>query len=57
MDQRRSHDRDAPGIDAEGAVRPALVEAPAFLDETLKAVGPEFAVALGVAFRKLQETA
>lgn len=31
-------------------------EAPAFLDETLKAVGPEFAVALGVAFRKLQET-
>lgn len=31
-------------------------EAPAFLDETLKAAGPEFAVALGVAFRKLQET-
>ena len=33
------------------------VEAPAFLDETLKAVGPEFAVALGAAFRKLQENA
>lgn len=34
----------------------AQTEAPAFLDETLKAAGPEFAVALGVAFRKLQET-
>lgn len=31
------------------------VEAPAFLDAVLKAVGPEFSVALGVAFRKLQE--
>lgn len=35
----------------------AQVEAPAFLDETLKAVGPEFSVALGAAFRKLQESA
>ncbi len=33
------------------------VEAPAFLDDILKTVGPEFAVALGVAFRKLQESA
>lgn len=33
----------------------AQVEAPAFLDDTLKAVGPEFAVALGVAVRRLQE--
>ena len=31
------------------------VEAPAFLDEVLKTVGPEFAVALGVALRRLQE--
>ncbi len=31
------------------------VEAPAFLDEVLKSVGPEFTVALGIAFRKLQE--
>ncbi len=35
----------------------AQVEAPAFLDEVLKAAGPEFTVALGVAFRKLQEAA
>lgn len=33
------------------------VEAPAFLDEVLQAVGPEFSVALGVALRKLQEAA
>lgn len=32
------------------------VEAPAFLDEVLQSVGPEFSVALGAAFRKLQET-
>ena len=32
------------------------VEAPAFLDEVLKAVGPEFTVAVGIAFRKLQES-
>ena len=31
------------------------VEAPAFLDEVLKSVGPEFSVAIGLAFRKLQE--
>lgn len=31
------------------------VEAPAFLDEVLKKVGPEFAVAVGVALRRLQE--
>lgn len=29
--------------------------APAFLDEVLKGVGPEFTVAVGIAFRKLQE--
>lgn len=33
------------------------VEAPAFLDDVLKSVGPEFSVAIGVAFRKLQESA
>ncbi|MDO8564708.1 MAG: pilus assembly protein PilM [bacterium] len=33
----------------------AHVEAPAFLDAVLKQVGPEFSVALGIAFRKLQE--
>ena len=33
----------------------AQVEAPAFLDEILKSVGPEFSVALGIAFRRLQE--
>jgi type IV pilus assembly protein PilM len=32
------------------------VEAPAFLEEVLKQVGPEFTVALGVAFRELQES-
>lgn len=31
------------------------VEAPAFLDEVLQSVGPEFTVAIGIAFRKLQE--
>jgi type IV pilus assembly protein PilM len=31
------------------------VEAPAFLDEVLKKVGPEFAVAVGIALRRLQE--
>ena len=31
------------------------VEAPAFLEDMLKSVGPEFTVALGIAFRKLQE--
>lgn len=34
----------------------AQVEAPAFLDEVLKAAGPEFTVAIGIAFRKLQES-
>lgn len=33
------------------------VEAPAFLDDVLKTVGPEFSVAVGIAFRKLQESA
>lgn len=33
----------------------AKTEAPAFLDEILKETGPEFAVAVGVALRKLQE--
>jgi type IV pilus assembly protein PilM len=32
------------------------VEAPAFLEEVLKQVGPEFTVALGIAFRELQES-
>jgi type IV pilus assembly protein PilM len=32
------------------------IEAPAFLDDVLSAVGPEFSVAIGAAFRKLQET-
>ncbi len=32
------------------------IEAPAFLDELLRGVGPEFTVAIGIAFRKLQET-
>ncbi len=31
------------------------VEAPAFLDETLRSAGPEFSVALGAAFKALQE--
>ncbi len=31
------------------------VEAPAFLEEVLKGAGPEFTVAVGIAFRKLQE--
>jgi Tfp pilus assembly PilM family ATPase len=31
------------------------VEAPAFLTEVLKETGPEFAVAVGAALRKLQE--
>ncbi len=31
------------------------VEAPAFLEQVLQGVGPEFTVALGIAFRKLQE--
>lgn len=33
----------------------AKVETPAFLAEVLKEVGPEFSVAVGLAFRKLQE--
>ena len=33
----------------------AKTEAPAFLDEILREAGPEFAVAVGVALRKLQE--
>ena len=33
----------------------AKVEAPAFLEDVLATVGPEFAVALGVALRKLEE--
>ncbi|MDP3996824.1 MAG: pilus assembly protein PilM [bacterium] len=32
------------------------VEAPAFFEDMLKGAGPEFAVSLGVALRKLQET-
>ena len=32
------------------------VETPAFLDEVLKKVGPEFAVAVGIALRRLQES-
>ncbi|MFA5838907.1 MAG: type IV pilus assembly protein PilM [Candidatus Paceibacterota bacterium] len=32
------------------------VEAPAFLEEILKKAGPEFAIAVGVALRKLEET-
>ncbi len=32
------------------------VTAPAFLGETLKAIGPEFAVAMGIAFRKLSQS-
>ncbi|KKU76187.1 MAG: Type IV pilus assembly protein PilM [Parcubacteria group bacterium GW2011_GWA2_47_64] len=32
------------------------VEAPAFLEEVLKNAGPEFTVALGIAFRELQES-
>ena len=31
------------------------VQTPAFLEEVLKHTGPEFAVAVGVAIRKLQE--
>ncbi|MEK7514683.1 MAG: type IV pilus assembly protein PilM [Patescibacteria group bacterium] len=31
------------------------IEAPAFLDDVLKKVGPEFAVAVGIALRRLQE--
>ncbi len=33
----------------------AKVEAPAFLDNVLKNAGPEFAVALGIAMRRIQE--
>ena len=33
------------------------VDAPAFLEEVLKNVGPEFDVELGVALRKLEEEA
>lgn len=33
----------------------AKTEAPAFLDEILRETGPEFAVAVGIALRKLQE--
>jgi len=33
----------------------AKVESPAFLEDVLKEVGPEFAVAVGLALRKLQE--
>jgi len=33
----------------------AKIETPAFLDDVLKTAGPEFAVAVGVALRKLQE--
>jgi type IV pilus assembly protein PilM len=35
----------------------AKVEAPAFLEDVLKTAGPSFAGAIGVALRKLQETA
>lgn len=31
------------------------VQSPAFLEEVLKNAGPEFAVAVGLALRKLQE--
>ena len=33
----------------------AKIETPAFMDEVLKSVGSEFAVAIGIALRKLQE--
>ncbi len=33
----------------------AKVETPAFLEDVLKQAGPEFAVAVGVALRKLSE--
>lgn len=42
-------------VPAERAHPFKQVEAPAFLEELLRGVGPEFTVALGVAFRKLQE--
>ena len=35
----------------------AKLRAPAFLDPVLKGAGPEFAVAIGIALRKLQENA
>lgn len=54
-----------PGIDtlmAQNLSAPSLranpfkqTLAPAFLDEVLQGVGPEFTVAVGIAFRKLQE--
>jgi len=34
----------------------AKVEAPAFLDDVLRSAGPEFAVALGIALRRIQES-
>jgi Tfp pilus assembly PilM family ATPase len=33
----------------------AKLQAPAFLDPVLKGAGPEFAVAIGIALRRLQE--
>ena len=42
-------------VPAERAHPFKQVEAPAFLEELLQGVGPEFTVAIGIAFRKLQE--
>ncbi|MCK5059624.1 MAG: type IV pilus assembly protein PilM [Candidatus Pacebacteria bacterium] len=47
--------RKALKIEVEKGDPFSKVEAPAFLDEVLKKVGPEFAVAVGVALRRLQE--
>ncbi len=43
------------GIPASRANPFTRVVAPAFLDDTLRAAGPEFAVAVGAAFKRLQE--
>ena len=48
--------RDVLAIDVEMAAPFSNVEYPAFLDQILKAAGPEFAVAIGLALRKLEET-
>ena len=42
-------------IDAELADPFSKIETPAFLEDVLKEIGPEFAVAVGLATRKLQE--
>jgi type IV pilus assembly protein PilM len=43
-------------IDVEMASPFSNVEYPAFLDQILKSAGPEFAVAIGLALRKLEES-